>query len=157
MLLDNQFLAVSFASYKFLIELPSCEPAGNRSEHWLAQSNRTWGFRHPFPSPISRDEVPLAIAKRKCPGQRRKSEFDPQETCHEPSFDHLVGADGQRERTLRRIGTSALRCRRATVFDQPSFEQSRGTMFILASYLAESSLTIGSVTVSSAVYQPEIT
>ncbi|SRR6266700_1724063 len=73
------------------------------------------------------------------------------------SFDHLVGAGGQRERTLRRIGTSALRCRKATVFDQPSFEQSRGTMFILAAYLAESSLTIGSVTVSSAVYQPEIT
>jgi len=38
---------------------------------------------------------------------------------------------------------------------QFAFEQSHGVMFILAAYFAENSLTIGSVTVSSAVYQSE--
>jgi hypothetical protein len=41
--------------------------------------------------------------------------------------------------------------------NQPSFEQSRGMMFLLAAYPAETSLTIGSVTASSATYQSEIT
>src|SRR5262245_37063713 len=37
------------------------------------------------------------------------------------------------------------------------FEQSRGVIFFSAAYLADTSSTIGPVTVSSAVYQPEMT
>jgi hypothetical protein len=40
---------------------------------------------------------------------------------------------------------------------QFSFEQSRGTIFLSTAYLAEASSTSGSITVSSAVYQSEIT
>jgi hypothetical protein len=40
---------------------------------------------------------------------------------------------------------------------QSSFEQSRGLIFFSAAYFADTSMTIGSVKVSSAVYQPEIT
>jgi hypothetical protein len=45
----------------------------------------------------------------------------------------------------------------ATPPDQLSLEQSRGVMRFSAAYFAAISLTIGSVTVSSAVYQSEIT
>ena len=40
---------------------------------------------------------------------------------------------------------------------QPSFEQSRAVIFFSAAYLAAVSLTIGATTLSSAVYQSEIT
>src|SRR6266545_6628860 len=46
---------------------------------------------------------------------------------------------------------------RAKFFDQFSFEQSRGVIFLSVAYLAETSFTMGSVIVSSAVYQSEIT
>src|SRR5262245_26738864 len=39
----------------------------------------------------------------------------------------------------------------------PSFEQSRGTIFFSAAYWVDTSITIGSVIVSSAMYQSEIT
>src|SRR5262249_35816600 len=61
------------------------------------------------------------------------------------------------EKELPLQGCQTFQCGgRAKCFDQFSFEQSRGVIFLSVAYLAETSFTMGSVIVSSAVYQSEI-